>query len=60
MGEEVVEIVIEARQASIPEHKQPLALLNIPRDVFEAALREGVETGFKRLSAVLKLVKADE
>lgn len=48
MGEEVVEIVIKARQASTPEHKQRLAILNIPRDVFDAAFREGQKAGFKR------------
>ena len=60
LGEEVVEIVIEARQDFTPEHKQPLAVLNLPRSIFDAALREGVRTGFKHPGVVLKLVKADE
>ncbi|WP_043600355.1 hypothetical protein [Solidesulfovibrio magneticus] len=60
LGEEVVEIVMEARQHFTPEHKQPLAVLNIPRSIFDVALSEGVRTGFKHPGAFLKLVKADE
>jgi len=60
LGEDVVEILVEAVQDFTPDHKQPLAVLNIPRNIFDAALRDGVRTGFKHPGAVLKLVKADE
>ena len=60
LTEEVVEVVIEGKQSCTPEHKQPLAILNIPRAVFDAALREGMKTGFKHPGVVLKLVKDNE
>jgi len=60
MGEDVVEIIVEGKVPFTALDKQPVAIMNIPREIFDAALREGSKFGYKHPGVVLKMVKDNE
>ena len=42
-GEETIEIVIEAIDDTVPSERKRFALLNLPRDLFSAALGQAAQ-----------------